>query len=294
MVLRTPHALLVAGLIAASGAAAQTPPASEPIIVEGTANSDKQIDRFIRNLTPGPIHGQLSRFETKVCPLSVGLAPERNALVVDRMRHVAAAAGIPLAPADCRPNIIVIVTNNKADLIERLLRKRSYMFPDSWSMATIRAMERDPAPAAAWAIEGVTTAEGASLNYGTEVPVNRTARAASRLTPAARPYFAAAVVVVQANALAGLTTTQLADYAAMRTFVRTDPKKLDSSAPNSILTLLDTPMGQPVPVTLTAWDLSFLKSFYASRANAYAEYQRAQTKSLMKRELEKQQKAGQR
>ena len=281
-------ALFIGALFAGQAAAAQTASESAPIVVEGVADSQKQIDRFIKELTPAPIKGQLSRFETKVCPLSVGLAPERNALVVDRMRHVAAAAGIPVAEPDCRPNIVVIVTNDKATLIERLLRKRSYMFPDSWSMATIHALERDPAPAAAWAIEGVTSAEGQPLNYGTEVAVNRTTRAVSRLTPAVRHYFAGAVVVVQANALEGLTTTQLADYAAMRTFVHTDPKLLDASTPGTILTLLDTPMGQAVPLTLTAWDLAFLKSFYQTRPAAWAEYQRAQMRGLMKKELEKQ------
>jgi hypothetical protein len=34
-------------------------------------------------------------------------------------------------------------------------------------------------------------------------------------------------------------------------------------------------------------DMSFLKSFYATRANAYAEYRRAQIKTLMKRDLER-------
>lgn len=277
--------LLASGLVAASAASSQPAPQSEPIVVEGIANSQEQIDRFIKQLTPVPIHGQLSRFETRVCPLSLGLAPGRNALVIDRMRHVAAAAGIPLAAPDCRPNVILIVTSNKAALLERLLQTRSYMFPDSWSVHHIHELERDSARAEAWAIEGVTTADSAPLNYNSEAPLNRTSRAASRLTPAARPYFSASVVVVEANALDGLTTTQLADYAAMRAFVRTDPSKLDASTPASILTLLDTPMGEPVPLTLTAWDMSFLKSFYATRANAYAEYQRAQMKASMKREL---------
>lgn len=281
-------ALFVCGVVGASAASAQpAPPQSEPIVVERIADSQKQIDHFISQLTPAPIHGQLSRFETKVCPLSIGLAPERNALVIERMRRVAAAAAIPLAARDCRPNVILIVTNSKSALLEQLFKKRSYMFPDSWSVSHIHELERDPAPALAWAIEGVTTGDSAPLDYGSEAPLNRTARAASRLTPAARPYFTASIVLVEAKALDGLTTTQLADYAAMRAFVRTDPTKIDASAPTSILALLDTPMGQPVPLTLTPWDMSFLKSFYATRANAYAEYQRAQIKTLMNRDLDR-------
>lgn len=286
MLLRKSCLFLTCGLLGASGVAAQSPAQNEPIVVEGTANLQKQIDRFIKNLTPAPIHGQLSRFETKVCPLAVGLGRDQGALVIARMRRVAEAAHIPLAKSNCRPNVILIVAADKRALLERLERERPYMFPDSWSLSRIHELERNPAPAAAWAIEGVTSADGQALNQGAEVAVNRTFRVGSRLTPSARPYFAAAVVVVQSNALDGLTTTQLADYAAMRAYVRTDPGKLDASTPGTILTLLDTPMGQPVPITLTAWDLSFLKSFYASRENSYSEYQRAQMKGAMKRELE--------
>jgi len=273
----------------AASAPPPLPSESSEIVVQGTREREKQIQTFIRNLTPSAIHGQLSRFETKVCPLVIGLTNEQNAIVAGRMRRVADAAGIPVAPVDCRANAILIVTNDKRALLERLLQKRPYMFPDSWSMSRIHELQRDPSPAAAWAIEGVTSSDGANLNYHYETPLNRTFRPGSRLTALARPYFAAAVMVLQADALAGLTTTQIADYAAMRTFVSTDPKRLGSATPGSILALLDTPMGQPVPITLTAWDLGFLKAYYASSKNSYVEYQRVQMKGAMKRELDRDQ-----
>jgi hypothetical protein len=75
----------------------------------------------------------------------------------------------------------------------------------------------------------------------------------------------------------------------MRTFVRTDPARIKGSSTPTILGLLDTPMGEPAPLSLTEWDLSFLKTFYASRLNSYTETQRAEMKGAMRRELEKQQ-----
>ena len=42
-----------------------------------------------------------------------------------------------------------------------------------------------------------------------------------------------------------------------------------------------------MPESLTAWDVSFLKAYYSSATNKYAEYQRAQMKVLMKKDLEK-------
>jgi len=101
----------------------------------------------------------------------------------------------------------------------------------------------------------------------------------------ARQEFSGAVVVVQADAIVGLTTTQLADYAAMRAFVRTDPGKLTEAAANSILNVITTPMGEPVPLTLTAWDMSFLKAYYASRLNSFAANQRSEMRQKMSQDL---------
>jgi hypothetical protein len=117
------------------------------------------------------------------------------------------------------------------------------------------------------------------------VEVQRIFGSATRITPMARQEFSGAVVVVQADAIAGLTTTQLADYAAMRAFVRTDPSKLTASAANSILNVVTTPMGAPVPLTLTAWDMSFLKAYYASRLNNFAANQRSEMREKMSQDL---------
>jgi len=284
--------LLLARIGPITPVAASPPSAPDSaIVVQGTRDRDKQINDFIRELTPtipGP-QGQLSRFEEKVCPQVFGLPAAYDQLVAERMRAVAAAAGIPVGKEGCRANVVVIVTADKADFIKRASVKRSYIFPRAWSGSTIRALQRDRSPAVAWTVEEKYSADGIEFDYGNEVPLNRSIGSLSRLKPTARPRTLASVLVIQTDALDGLSTRQLADYAAMRTFVNTEPRRVEASARNTILTLLDTPMGQPVPLSLTAWDLSFLKSFYASRLNSYAGYQRAEMKGIMRRELDLQQ-----
>ena len=95
------------------------------------------------------------------------------------------------------------------------------------------------------------------------------------------------VLVVQANALAGLTATQFADYAAMRTFVRTDPNQVRAPPSQTILKVMDAPMGTAVPLSLTNWDLSFLEAYYASGTQSYANVQRNEIAQRMKRELDR-------
>ena len=80
----------------------------------------------------------------------------------------------------------------------------------------------------------------------------------------------------------------------MQSLIRTDPKQLRQSSPSTILSIIDAPMGTAIPESLTPWDLAFLKSFYASTKNMYAEYQRAQMKGEMKRRLDAEQAEAQR
>jgi hypothetical protein len=108
-----------------------------------------------------------------------------------------------------------------------------------------------------------------------EVYLNRTMRAQSRMTAASRPHFKAAFVVVESSALKGLTVKQAADYAAMRAFANTNPHKLAGSSVPTILNILDAPMNSQVPITMTEWDLAFLRALYASPLNLYAGANRA-------------------
>ena len=116
--------------------------------------------------------------------------------------------------------------------------------------------------------------------------VNRTTRPQTRLNAAARPIFTAAAVVVERDALTGLSTTQLADYALMRALARADPHRLTASSPATILRVLEAPMGSELPVTLTRWDLGFLRGLYASRDNLYATAQRGEIRRGVAAELD--------
>jgi hypothetical protein len=262
------------------------PDADGDIVVTGNADVERQLTDFVGALTQAPGGGQLSRFETAVCPTVVGIPPAQKDAVVARIRVVAKAAGLAVGGRSCVPNVLLVVTGDKRAFLEGLRRKHSYYFGDM-SASAVRRLIGEPGPAAAWQVDGpLRNADGQELSSSAGVAVNRTTRTGSRLSEGARPQFAAAAVVVESKALVGLTTTQLADYAAMRAFTRADPSKLAASAP-TILTILEAPMDSEVPITMTSWDLAFLRSFYAAPANLTAASQRSQIRRSVTRELEK-------
>jgi len=185
-------------------------------------------------------------------------------------------------------NALIVIAGDKNDFISALYKTRPELFHDAngWPRRPVLTS----APASAWQVEGLLDANGVPVSEGVSGgrPLGYTMVAStdsSRLRPATRPYFMAGVVVVEASALAGITTTQLADYAAMRLFTRADPDKIETSSAPTILKLLDTPMGGSAPITLTEWDLSFLKSLYSSEARQYANRQRSQIRHDMKRDM---------
>jgi hypothetical protein len=276
-----------AALFAGGPAAAQDNGAEQaPIVVEGRS-PELAISALIDSLPPASADGHINRFEHEACPAVLGLSPTQRFAVVRRMRAVGAAAGVPMGPADCRPNVLVLITSNKRQFIEQLAN-RFPAYLGELSSRQIRRLMQQPGPTALWHLNGMIDADGRQRFGGSDsVPELRTTRQASRIADQAHWEYVGSVLVVEAGALDGLSTVQLADYATMRTFTGADPARLPDRGLATILTLLDAPMGSAVPITLTPWDLTFLESLYASDANRYAPGQRGEIRAAMRRGLER-------
>ena len=264
-------------------------PSSSDIVVRGIS-PDRQISDFVEALTDAPFRGQLSRFAWAVCPAATGLPEAQNKAIRERMRRVARAAAVPLGAEGCKPNVLLIAVPDKKVLIEGLYKK----YPSYFSGIPgrrVRSLANASTPAAAWHVEGRLSADAELLptDVVSGTQAYEASRDPSRISASTRPHFLGAVVVVEHKALTGLTTTQLADYAAMRAFAKTDPDRLEKATAPSILTVLEAPMGTPTPLTLTRWDFSFLKALYAMPPARYVNHQRSAIRSRVRKELEKEQ-----
>ncbi|HEX8442658.1 MAG TPA: hypothetical protein VF631_03310 [Allosphingosinicella sp.] len=278
-----------AALALASMAPAQETPSSEPpeIVVTGREGFDRQVRDFVGALTHAPGQGQLARFEQAVCPVAAGLSPSQKEAVEKRIRRVAEGVGMKAGAQGCSPNILVALVPDKRDFIKALMRKQPSLF-NNMAPVQVRRLTRAPGPVAAWQLKGLRRADGLELleDSAFDMYINQAPGLGSRITETARPHFTAAVVVVELDAVQGLTTTQLADYTAMRTFARTDPSRLPKSA-SSILNAVGAPAGVAVPITLTSWDLGFLRALYTSPDNLKASLRRTDMRRILTKELER-------
>ena len=263
------------------------PPATEEIVVKGKREREREITRFVDALTPSRLRGQLVRFAQPVCPGAVGLAAAQNRAVVARLRVVAATAGVPLAkePA-CKPNLLVMVTDDKLLLARRI--RAALANPGLESVA----VPATSGPAIVLHLEGQRDANGQMIGVKEESGDGRSGYGevevftSDRIRPGTSPTFLASIMVIEPAALDGLTTVQLADHAAMRLLARTDPARVPASAP-TILSILDAPIGTQVPITLTTWDLAFLKGLYASTDRTYSGAQRREIRDRLRKDLER-------
>ena len=270
--------IVLAAALSAAANGQQSPPADpdqSPIVVTGGKMSKQAVRDFVRDLTPVRPGKGLAHFEEAVCPRVIGLSPRQNDSVAARIRLVARTAGVDVGKPTCSPNLILIVASDKKGLMEELRRTHPDYYGDV-SGNRIRELIRSPDPLVTWQIDGpLLNADGMELQEHGGQLMNYTTRRASRLTNTAYPSYWASVTIVSFDALDGLTPTQLADYVAVRALTGADPAKLRSSAAPTILRAFDTPMGGEVPITLTEWDLDFLRGYYAARRNLAAAAQRS-------------------
>jgi hypothetical protein len=264
------------------------PEDSTEVVVTGTRDRDRQVRDFVGALTQAPVMGQLSRFEEAVCPEAIGLSSNQNRAVAARIRAVAQAAGIAVGGARCRPNLFVVVTQDREALIRRI--RQNWLDPRGYPVP----IPRQPGPAVALHLEGLLDGDGIPAGVKQDEGDGRSgyyivgsSDGSSRVRPASSPHFLLAALVVEPDVLDGLTTMQLADYAAMRLLARTDPSRVATTPAPTILNVLEAPMGSEVPSSLTHWDLGFLRALYGSGERRYANQQRSEMRRLLSRELER-------
>jgi hypothetical protein len=291
--MRNPRLLLGAALVAAIAAPASAQGAGQPaadpddIVVEGARDRPRQVQDFVKSLTDDIGYmGQIGRYHSAVCPVALGLEPAQNTQIGARMRRVAAAAAIRVADERCVPNAFVIVAPDKRTAIQELHRRYPAYF-SGMNARQVRGLASKPGPAVAWQIAARLSSDGQMLKKaaGADYYIVEASDVPSRIRASSMPTFVASVVVIDRPAAAGLTVTQLADYAAMRTFAATDPERVVKSGAPTILRLLGQPDNQPLPVTLTHWDLGYLKSLYSTSNEYYARYQRGDMARVLSKEL---------
>lgn len=271
-------------LLALLAAPAATQPTSDDIVVTG--QKLEALDRYVEELTEVRPGGQLARWNDPVCPRAVGLELGHNAYLARRVADTARELRIPVARGNCRPNILIVVTDEADAFIHLLLKKHPRLFgaygdgrPPASAVAALLA----PRPVRWLNASRWGNGLGAPVIDARINPVFFS----SRLKWSTRENATLTLIVVDAAKVNGLSWRALSAYLAMVALSRPPP---DAEAPAGSATVLslfsDRDRGGRGPGDLTRWDRALLKSLYASQADRSASSQRREIGSRLKRSLE--------
>ena len=239
---------------------------------------------------------QIARFPDPVCPASFGFPEAFNAFVADRVRAVAGEAGIAVAPAGCRPNLLVIAAGEGRDLLAALHRRRPTYFA-GLVLPEIRRLSRAAGPVRSWQVVEMRGQDGRTMENVSFVrgPDGRmmyigaarqlSTDVASRLELPTRQDIVLSVVMFDLDAIEGLTLAHVADHAAMRALARTEPGAETPSGRTIVTLFRDVRAGFAPAEALTPFDRSYLRAVYATNNGVSGRRQRASIAGAVTRSL---------
>lgn len=271
----------------ASAADQQTTTELADITVQGR-RIDERVRSFLDEVVAAPRGRGPARWRDNICVGVANLRGETAQYLADRVSDVAWDIGLEAGEPGCRPNIMIIGTDDGAAMAQALVAaRRSVFWPGGSGMnrsrAALEAFQDNDHPVRWWHISLPVDSETNRLAVrlpGGNPPVVAN-YAAGRLRTTIRNDLGRVIIIVDVAKLAGLNSRQIADYVAMVALSQVDPDA-DTQDYDSILNVFRQPAASP---NLTEWDMAYLKALYAAELNQTAtSHQTGEIQDLMARD----------
>ena len=274
--------------LAGAGAAAATPPSDEGITVTAPRLTDEQVAKAARTyadkVLPTPVYGQFARWLAPVCIKVSGIDPAYAPRVAGRIEAAAIIAGVKLAPAGCKPNLLVVFTPDARKTVDVITARR----PKTLARLTDverQAVKDSSLPVRWWYHIAPTDRNGVPAQpagMGPSPDMMLTFNWSSSLIDTNLiASVNGAVAVVDVPLATGTDLDALGDYIALVTLA---PTRLPPQSPGvpSILDLFRADSPTAPPATLSEWDTAFMAGLYKSVGSRRANWQRGQIVEHMK------------
>lgn len=263
----------VPGLAAPAQTSLASPPAptstdGDDIVVEGTRKTLRNMLK--QTLDTGP-QSQLARYEDGFCPRVDGFPEEWSPIIEEIVRNNAAEAGALVKRPGCRPNALIVFTDQPQQLMA-IFEKANPSLSAHLSPAQRQLLLGKKRAAYSARVVQQLDREGNGYDYYTGT--SRNGRV-TRLSTNFRSDIWLSVVVIDINQSPGKTLRQLADFATMHLLLNLSVKTLDEANPSSVLSLFMPHDGVAVPTQLSLVDRATIEGLYVpARNNFTADNQR--------------------
>ncbi len=279
------------------------------IVVTGRAEIKAAVSNYIKATLGRPrggqFAGQYARFGSPICPGAYGFSESNNAQIAERIRRIAAVSEIPVGKPGCQTNIFVVaISDGKSAITE--LRKKHHRIFSALPVYRRRQLADLTGPLFGWKSIVPHSAEGrgsrivsdglsftgigqslgsASSAINGEINFLRT-NTQSLITKPVQQITQSAFLLLEEKELVGMTTIQIADFAAMYNLMETKGVVDAAVASDSILTLFDPEIEPDArPQSIGEWDLIMLSALYHSPLNVSAPLQRSAIQQRIVKEI---------
>jgi hypothetical protein len=265
----------------------QDPGAQAPVELEGLTVTGRRLTDVIGDFVSeasAPVRGRgLARWRDPVCVGVVNLRGEAAAWIADRVTAVAADLGVTIGGDNCRPNIVVIATDEAGALAAALTEAQRRAFRTGSTGtdrggAALRDFVETERPVRWWQVSVPTDSrtgqiavrqqgecqapcggEGSVTAFAPNIVVD----SASLLRSTIVDNMRRAVVIVDVDDIQNVSIAQLADYVAMVSLAQIDPNAQTDCYASilNVFAMPDTAEG------LTEWDRAYLAGLYNSEQN---------------------------
>ena len=224
---------------------------------------------FVGQIAAKPYESSLARWQTvaPICPLVAGLSREDGEYILARLSKIAAAAGAPLAPEHCKPNLYIVVSADPDALLKAWNKRDVWMFGDESDQGgpKIRKFLNSNSPIRVWYNAELYSDEGTPLGNTNSCQSALACRTnlrafASRIGFSTTRDLTSALIMVDAPRARGVNFGQLASYIAMIALAEIRAGADLTDAP-SILHLFSRSENERPP-GLSTWDEAFLEALY--------------------------------
>lgn len=259
-------------LLAAPQSAPQAPVATEQLpdlVVDGRRLAEVSRD-FLEEVGAPPPGTRPGRWNSPICISVTGMRSQFAQLMIDQVARRAIETGVDVEGPGCRPNVVILATDNGPLLAGRLVDEAGIGFrpADSSTNLSRAALDRfrtSHAPVRWWHVTIPTdayTGQPAVRFRGQEAPTVNV-RDVSRIRSNIRYDIGWVVIVVDMSRTSGVSFGALSDYVALASLAQLDASA-DTSRFDTVLNLFD----EDSTVTgLTDWDRDYLTALYTTRGD---------------------------
>ena len=282
--------------------------APENVTVTGT-KSREVLQGFVQSFSaPTRFAGKMARWETGVCPVTVGLKPQYTGFISQHVKNIAKLVGAPVNDrAGCTPNVLVVFTVKPQHLLDDIRRRQPDLLGYHENSAQLDALAAVTHPVQAWYMTATRDANGytevdiarkngSPLAYTYKclppdpgmctiyLPAARGVSATdSRLGDGLRSELYNVIVVADRDKLASYEVGPLSDYIAMLALAQITSLDVCQQLP-SIVNLL-APDCERKSGALTDYDKAFLHGLYKATNDLSLGVQQDQVTYQMEQQL---------